>query len=127
MSGESGLIRAGGFVVLSGPALKENLQCVLIAIRQRKMSGLPYQHYEALACELTEAMSASGQSDMRSPAISKAVAVEQPTVPTAELAARLGISERHARRLAPKLGGQRIAGSWLVDELALREHTEGKK
>ena len=124
---ESGLLRAGGVVVLSGPALKAARDCALIAVKHRKMSGVPYRTYEALACELNEAVSASGQADMRSPAISKAVAVDRPNVPITEAAARLGISDRHARRLAPKLEGKKIAGRWFVDEIALRQHIEGRQ
>lgn len=124
---ESGLIRAGGIVVLSGPALRAARDCALIAVKHRKLSGVPYQTYEALACEFAAAVSAAGHSDVRSPAVSKAVAVTQPTVPLAEAAERLGISDRQARRLAPQLGGRRVAGRWLVDELALREHLGGQQ
>lgn len=124
---ESGLIRAGGVVVLSGAALKAARDCALIAVRHRSWAGAPHRAFEALACELNEAMAAAGQSDVPSPVVSKAVAVDKPTVPIAEAAARLSISARQARRLAPQLGGQIIAGRWFVDELALRQHTEGKK
>ncbi|OBA96994.1 hypothetical protein A5666_27115 [Mycolicibacterium fortuitum] len=102
--------------------------CVLIAIKHRKLSGLPYQTFEALACELAAAMAVGGHSDVRPNAISDPVPVdEQPTVPLAEAAALLGISVRQARRLAPQLGGQKIAGSWFVDGTALRQHLEGRK
>ncbi|MGQ9407981.1 helix-turn-helix domain-containing protein [Mycolicibacterium gilvum] len=124
---DTGLTRVDGVVVLSGPALRAARDCALIAAKHRKMSGVPYRTYEALACELNEAMSASGQADMRSPAISKAVAVDQPTVPITEAAARLGVSDRHARRLAERLGGQKIGSCWLVDETALAQHLEGKQ
>lgn len=125
---ESGLTQGAGFVVLSGPALRAARNSALIAAKHRKMSGAPYRTYEALACIFHAAMAAAGQSDMRSPAVSKAADVdEQPTVPLAEAAERLGISDRQARRLAPKLAGRMIAGRWFVDELALRQHIEGKK
>jgi hypothetical protein len=126
MSG-SGLTRVGPVVVLCGPALKAARDCALIAVKHRKMSGVPFQAYEVLACELNEAMSVSGQADMRSPAISKAVAVDRPNVPITEAAGCLGISDRHARRLAPKLGGKKIAGCWFVDETALAQHIEGRQ
>ncbi|SEH79568.1 hypothetical protein SAMN04489835_4229 [Mycolicibacterium rutilum] len=113
-------------MVLSGPALRAALECALIAVKHRKWGGVPYQKYEALACELAAAMAVAGHSDVRSSAISKAVAVEQPTVPADEVAARLHISDRQARRLAPRLGGRKIAGRWFVDETALREHIEGR-
>ncbi|WP_460359452.1 hypothetical protein [Mycobacterium sp. ZZG] len=125
---ESGLMRVdAGAVVLSGPALKAALECVLIAIRQRKLSGLPSQTYETLACELVAAMAANGHSDGRLPAISKSVPMEQPTVPLGQAAARLDMSLRQARRLAPRLGGRKVANSWFVDEIALRQHIEGKQ
>lgn len=124
---ESGLLRAGGVVVLAGPALKAARDCALIAAKHRKSCGIPYRNYEALACEFGAAMAAAGHSDVRSPAISKPVAVEQPTVPLDETAARLGISRRQARRLAQKLGGRKIAGRWFVDEAALNEHIEGRQ
>lgn len=124
---QPGLLRVDAVVVLSGPALKAARDCALIAAKHRKSVGIPFQTYEALACELNAAMSAAGQLDVRPPAISKAVAVEQPTVPIAEVAARLTISDRQARRLAPKLGGKLIAGRWFVGETALREHIEGRR
>ena len=124
---ESGLMRSGGVVVLSGPALKAARDCALIAARHRKSCGVPFRTYEALACELSAAMSAAGQSDVRAPAISKAVAVEQPAMPLDKAAVRLGISVRHARRLALRLGGRKITGRWFVDETALNEHIGGKR
>lgn len=133
MTGESermhiaGLLRTGGIVVLSGPALKEARDSAVIAAKHRQRSGIPYQNYVVLACEFGEAMAAAGQSDVRSPAINKAVAVEQPTLPLREAAARLGISLRQARRRAPGLGGQVIAGRWFIDEAALNEHIKGRQ
>lgn len=124
---EPGLMRSGPVVVLSGPALKQARDAALIAVKHRKQNGIPYRNYEALACEFDAAMAAAGHSDVRSPAISKSVAVEQPTVPLDEAAARLGISHRQARRLAPQLGGRKIAGRWFVDQTALNEHTEGRQ
>lgn len=125
---ESGLMRVGGVVVLSGPALRTTLECVVVAIRASKTAGRPHHVYETLACELAAGMSANGQTDVRLPAVCDSVPVEQqPTVPVTEAADRLNISLRQARRLAPQLGGKKIAGSWLVDELALREHIEGRQ
>jgi hypothetical protein len=124
---ESGLLRFGGVVVLTGPALKAARDSALIAAKHRKRSGIPYQNYATLACEFHAAMSAAGHSDVRSPPVSKAVTVEQPTVPLAEAAARLRLSPRQASRLALKLGGDKIAGRWFVDETALNEHIEGRR
>lgn len=124
---ETGLTCVGGVVVLTGPALKAARDCALIAANHRKLSRLPYQTYEALAREFHAAMSVCGHSDVRLPAISDSVEVQQPTVPVPEVAARLGVSDRHARRLAERLGGQKIGGRWSVDETALAQHIEGKK
>lgn len=123
----AGLLRDGGIVVLSGPALRQTRDAALIAAKHRKQFGIPYQSYEALACEFDAAMSVAGHSDVRSPAISKTVAVEPPTVPVAEAAVRLGLSIRQTIRRAPQLGGDKIAGRWFVDETALREHIEGRR
>lgn len=123
---EDGLLRAGGIVVLTGPALRTTLQATLIAVKQRKLSGLSIQTFEAVACELAAAMAAAGHSDIDKTSISKAVPM-QPTMPLAEAAERLGISTRQARRIAPKLGGRKIAGRWFVDEIALRQHIEGRQ
>lgn len=123
----SGLTCVGGVVVLSGPALKFVFRCVLIVVKVGRASRLSTQTVRALASELNEAVAAAGQSDVRLPAISDPVRVEPPTVPIAEVAERLDVSDRQARRLAPKLGGQQIGGRWFVDELAIRQHLEGKK
>lgn len=45
---------------------------------------------------------------------------------TGEAATLLGISERSARRLAPKMGGRFIAGRWLIPEAAVVQHIEGR-
>ena len=96
-----GLLRVGGVVILTGPALRSALESALITIQHRGLSGLPNQRYEALARELHAAMSAAGQSDVPKPAACEALPVVQPTVPINEAATRLGISHRQTRRLAP--------------------------
>ena len=131
MSDQSGLTRYGPAVIVTGPALKLVLDAALIAVKHRRMTaGLPFSTtpYEALACELRAAMAADGHADVRTSAISDPVPVdEQPSVPLAEAAALLGISRRQARRLAPQLGGCKVAGSWFVEETALRQHIEGRQ
>lgn len=126
MSAESGLLRVGPFIVLSGTALRTALQTTLIAIKQRRLSGLPYQTYEALACEFQTAMAAAGHLAVHPPAVSEAVPVE-PTVPLNEAAIRLNLSRRQASRLAPQLGGQKVGGRWFLDETALAQHLEGRQ
>ena len=120
-----GLLRVDGVVVLSGLPLKVARDCALIAAKHRKWCGIPFQSFEALACEFGAAMAAAGHSDVRLPAVCDPVPVEkQPTVPVAEVADRLGISERQARRVALKLGGRKVGGRRFVEEAALRQHLD---
>lgn len=124
---ETGLTQSGELVIVTGAALRPAFLSALTAIKQRRRDGLPTRVYEDLACAYGAAMAAGGHADVRLPAISDPVPVEPPTVPLAEAASRLGISDRQARRLADKLGGQKIGARWFVDEMALREHIEGKQ
>ncbi|RDH75505.1 DNA-binding protein [Mycolicibacterium moriokaense] len=124
---ESGLIRVDGVVILTGRALRTTLSATLTTIRSRRRTGSPNDEYEVLAGEIIAAMAAAGQTDVHSPTISHPVP-EQPTVPiTQEVADRMNVSLRQARRLAPQLGGKKIGGRWFVDEAALREHIEGRR
>lgn len=116
-----------GVVILTGPALRTALECALITIKHRSLSGLTNRPYEELARELHAAMTAAGQSDDRATLLEEALTPEQPTVTINEAATRLRLSPRQTRRLAPQLGGQHIAGRWLIDEIALREHIEGQQ
>lgn len=123
-----GLLVVGGVVVLSGDALKTARACVRIAILARQRSGYTTGTYEALAAQLGAAMSAAGQSDVRPSAVCDAAPVQlTPDMPLAEAAAELGLCDRQTRRLAPRLGGQKISGRWFFDRSAVREHIEGSK
>lgn len=123
---EPGLSRHGGVVVLSGPALRTAAGAVLDGIKWRRSKGQPFDAQEALACAFLEAMAATGHSDVRLPAVCDPVSVEeQPTVTVPEVAERLDVSQRQARRVAEKLGGCKFGGRWFVTETALREHLEG--
>ncbi len=124
----AGLLAVSGVVVLSGDALRAALDCAVIAIRTRQRNGQPTRSYQALADQLAGAMSATGQSDGRQPGTCDAAPVQlSPDMPLAEAARELGLSERQTRRLARRLGGQKIGGRWLLDSAAVREHIEGSK
>lgn len=75
---------------------------------------------------MSTAMSAGGQTVRSETAIRDTADMHPtaPTVPLEDAAERLGISTRHARRIAPKLAGRKAGGRWFVDETALREHLE---
>ena len=81
--------------------------------------GVPPAH--TLDPEASEPMAATGQSDTRSGASRHAehMSIHQ-------MAAALGVSDRQARRLAPRVGGQLVAGRWLVNRQAVLEHRDGR-
>lgn len=121
-----GLTRVGGVVVLSGRTLRTAHDAVKIAARARRLNGLPdSSSYAALGGALAEAMAVAGHSDDR-----RKVEVEvsglQP-MSVEEAAEQLGKSRRQIRRLAPKLGGHRIGGRWVLDRQAVAEHQEGQE
>jgi len=120
---------AGTAVILTGESLKAAFQAVLIAARARNRNGLPNSAaHLALAKALTTAMSASGHSDVREPEeMQHYPQHERPTVPIADAARQCRVSTRHARRLAPKLGGKKIGGQWFLDQDAINEHKEGMR
>lgn len=108
-----------GAVLLTGTALDAARYAVDVTQRARARNGLPPS--SALA-RLAAALAAPGQTD---------TAEEAPGqgdyMTTDEAAHLLGCSTRQARRLAPALGGQLVGGRWLVDRLAVTEHTEGTR
>ena len=121
-----GLLTAGGVVVLSGEAARATAEAMLIAVRSRRVSGLPRSRpYERLIAAL---VAAAGHVDVRTGDIADAGVMQtQPTVTVEAAASRLGLSKRQTRRLAPDLGGRIIAGRWLLDDLAITEHIEGSR
>ena len=123
-----GLVVAGTAVILTGESLKHALDAVLIAARGRTLNGLPNSatHLE-LAKAFTAAMSARGHSDVREPEELQHYPQAVPTVTVAEAAIQLELTERQTRRHAPKLGGKKIAGRWLLDQDAIDEHKKGQK
>lgn len=122
----NGLFRIGPSVVLSGDAARIVLESMLIAAQSRTRSGLPITAaHRAIAQELAAVVSPKRQCDVAIERIAEHVPM-QPTVAIADAARRLGLSKRQTQRIAPKLGGRIIAGRWLLDEQAIREHQEGR-
>jgi hypothetical protein len=123
---QGGPLVVGAVVVLTAEWLEAALQAVLIAARARRQNGLPNSAaHLALAKALNSAMSADGHSDVREIEPEHDYSYAQPTVTIAEAARQLGLSERQTRRRAPQLGGRRVGGVWLLDQIAIDEHKEG--
>lgn len=47
---------------------------------------------------------------------------ESPTIGVAEMAALLGVSPRHVRRIADTLGGRRVSGTWVFNRATAEGH-----
>ncbi len=110
-----------GTVILSGSELETTLYAVRAAQQFRRQIGLPPL---AQLARLVGVMSGAGQADIVSGSDQHSESVKF-DLSIAEAAVILGCSERHARRLAPGLGGRRISGHWIVDRLAVMQHAEG--
>ncbi len=120
-----GLHVAGGVVVLSGAAARAAADALLIAVRSRRVNGLPRSaHYDAIAAAL---VSVAGHRDVPKPAAAQPIGMDTnpPTMPVPDAARHLGLSTRQTRRLAPKLGGRIVGGRWLLDAQAVAEHVRG--
>jgi hypothetical protein len=122
----NGLVRVEHGVLLTGETLHACRDLVLIGCRSRRLSGLPDSRlYGALADALTQAASANGHTDVPETVVVHSSV--QPTVTIGEAAHMLKLSPRQSRRLAPKLGGRKRAGRWLLDGQAIREHMQGAR
>jgi len=129
MTGPGSVLHVDG-VLLVGRAIEDARQAVRAAQRFRHLNGLPESAaFARLADTLTAA--AAGHTDHPSGPEPHPEAVTSTTAPaadwlTVDQAARLlGCSTRHARRLAPQLGGRRSGGVWHLDPQAVNEHLEG--
>lgn len=110
-----------GSVLLDPEDLPLLRYCVEIAQNHRDRNGHPrLARLDALAA----AMSAPGHADIPGHPSREAEPVIE-TVSTAEASERLGISERHVRRIAPGLGGRLVGGVWILDAAAVEQHREG--
>ncbi len=90
-------------------------------LRRRRISGQPTPPAVArLAQHL--AMSAHGPQPVCAPTPLKPEMCD-----TQEVAHILGCSTRHARRLAPTLEAQRIAGRWVYPRRNVTEYKEGQQ
>ncbi len=112
-----------GAVLLAGDDLDVVRWALELAQAHRRRNGLGPSR------RVTELMRVLGTSADTSESPQTDIstnATEQPCRMTiTEAAAVLGVTDRHTRRLAPRLGGERIGGRWLLDAAAVEEHQNG--
>ncbi len=111
-----------GSVLLTGEEIELARYAVEVTQRARTRNGLPNSRRLGL---LYEALAGCGQTDSAEEAGEQAEAQVQGMTVT-EAAELLRVSARTVRRLAPRLGGRRIGGRWVLDPLAVTEHVEGQ-
>lgn len=121
MSGQA--FRLTDAVILTGDAVAAVAEAVRVAQHARKRDGLlPSMAWARLEVVLAGPVAEVGQTDSPDSPVG-----EHGYMDAAAAAELLGCSERTARRLAPKLGGQKRAGVWLIDSIAVREHLDGSR
>lgn len=111
--------RLDGAVLVTGPGVDALRYAVAVAIRARRRNGLPTSGALAellAACEPSDDGRSDDDGDDGG---------DDGVMEIKELSGKLRCSTRHARRLAPLLGGRRIGGVWLVDRQAVADHLEG--
>ncbi|MBJ8344830.1 hypothetical protein [Antrihabitans sp. YC2-6] len=105
-------------IVLQGAAVEAVREAVMLAQRRRRRERLPESRTLNSLVEVLN-MSAAGQSDIGTGM--EEHAGEQISIE--EAATMLKLSARQVRRIAPQLGGQLVGGRWLLDRLAVLEHS----
>jgi len=125
----------GGAVLDQGPAVLLVLTALGVYERSLKLNGvqpspllLNTQRDYAVAASVirgqSEAVSAGPSADVRtSPTPSELTSQEW--IGTTEVAGVLGVTERHARRLAATLDARRTRGSWLFRREAVEDYLAG--
>ena len=123
------LYTAGGVLVLTGQMLAVVADALGKATHLRKANGLDLTAgqialADALRQTIPVAMAERGHADVREPTKLGQLSYVQKTLTVREAAKRLNRSERQIRRLATRLGGRKINGQWLLDELAVTEQQQ---
>lgn len=118
-------VRSG--VLLEGLAIVDCWRAARLLIAATRRDGLPVPNrlrvLEAvLGAEAGRVMADLGCSDV--PTSPAAPSLPLTTWTTKEAATVLGVSERRARALAPRLGGQRVGWSWQLDPVAVATYAE---
>lgn len=124
----------GDAVLLQGAAVVDAWWLISLGIReaQRRDGITPsprlrelHRALEQVAADMRTppaARSGHADTDTESVAAQSESSVAR-TIGTAQVARRLGLTERHVRRLVPALGGYRVRGAWQFDEAAVDAFT----
>lgn len=115
-------VRVRDAVLLAGGDLALVRAAVAAAQRERARHG--YGPHPRLA-ELARHLADAGQPDSPADPPGHDGPVPIVELTAAKAAELLGVSARTARRLAPELGGRKLAGAWLLDASAVTEHRGG--
>lgn len=123
------LLQLPGAVVITGGTLAVVVRLCEAAQASRRRNGLPPAGRLAdLAGACQRAMAAPGHTDVRERAGDEAGPIDvelTERVTTTQAAELLAKSERQLRRLAPRLGGRKVGGTWYLDLDAIAQHLEG--
>lgn len=123
---QAGAERISAGVLLSGQMLTVALRAVDIALRALARNERPREPLlEDLHAVLSECVSECPRPDTVNHT-AEHTSGGKGWWSCGEAAALLGCSDRTARRLAPGLGGEKIAGCWMIDREALEEHIAGR-
>lgn len=95
--------------------------CVGEVVRRRLLTGAPVPGW-LRRLDHTLRMSAHGPETAAGQPESKSEVVD-----SSEVAAILGCSTRHVRRLAADLDGQHVAGRWIFNRRNVIDYAEGKE
>jgi hypothetical protein len=118
-------VRSG--VLLQGLAVVDCWRAARLLMASTRRDGLPVPDrlrvLETILCaEARRVMADLGCSDV--PSSPAPPSLPLTTWTTKEAATVLGVSERRARALAPRLGGQRVGWSWQLDPVAVVAYAE---
>jgi hypothetical protein len=118
--------RVSAGVLLSGQMVTVALRAADITLRALARNERPREPLlEALHAVLSECVSECPRPDTAN-RTAEHTSGGKGWLSCGEAAPLLGCSDRTARRLATGLGGEKIAGCWMIDREALEEHLAGR-
>ena len=115
----------GPAVLVDGDTLPTLRWCVAVAVREKRRNGTrPGPILAALDHAAAQAMTATRQDDIPAPAPDPH---STQWLTTGQVADRLGISRRHAQRLAATLDARRVGQQLLFDPETVHEYQHARR